>query len=128
LKLPPEYQQVPMEILFESILQQVIDRKLLAEAGSEAGYEDTIEYDRQITLLREELLQQMYLQAAVDEALTEEALNEAYATYVEDFNAQGGGEEVHARHILVNTEEEAQAVIDRLDAGDSSGATAAWAL
>ena len=118
MKLPPEYQQVPMDILFEPILQQVIDRKLLAEAGSEAGYEDTVEYGRQITLLREELLQQMYLQAAVDEALTEEALNEAYATYVEDFNAQGGGEEVHARHILVNTEEEAQAAIDRLDAGD----------
>ena len=118
MKLPPEYQQVPMDILFEPILQQVIDRKLLAEAGSEAGYEHTVEYGRQITLLREELLQQMYLQAAVDEALTEEALNEAYATYVEDFNAQGGGEEVHARHILVNTEEEAQAAIDRLDAGE----------
>ena len=118
MKLPPEYQQVPMDILFEPILQQVIDRKLLAEAGSEAGYEDTVEYGRQITLLREELLQQMYLQAAVDEALTEEALNEAYATYVEDFNAQGGGEEVHARHVLVNTEEEAQAAIDRLDAGE----------
>ena len=40
LKLPAEYQQVPMEVLFEPILQQVIDRKLLAEAATASGMED----------------------------------------------------------------------------------------
>jgi len=124
MALPPEYQQVPMEILFEPILQQVIDRKLLAEAGKEAGYEDSDAYERQMALLREELLQQMYLQAAVDEGLTEDALNAAYEAYVESFKASGEGDEVHARHILVNTEDEAQAVIDRLNAGEDFAALA----
>ena len=55
MQLPAEYQQVPMEILFEPILQQVIDRKLLAEAAKDAGVEDSNEYQQQMTLLREEL-------------------------------------------------------------------------
>ena len=71
-----------------------------------------------MTLLREELLQQMYLQAQVDENLSEEALDEAYQQFVADYEAQGGGEEVHARHILVATEEEAAALVERLNAGE----------
>jgi peptidyl-prolyl cis-trans isomerase C len=118
LQLPAEYQQVPMEVLFEPILQQVIDRKLLAGAATADGIEDSPEYNQQITLLREELLQQLYLQAIVDAGLSEEALDEAYQQYVADYDAQGGGEEVHARHILVATEEEAQALVERLDAGE----------
>jgi peptidyl-prolyl cis-trans isomerase C len=118
LKLPAEYQQVPMEVLFEPILQQVIDRKLLAEAATASGMEDSDEYKQQMTLLREELLQQMYLQAQVDENLSEEALDEAYQQFVADYEAQGGGEEVHARHILVATEEEAAALVERLNAGE----------
>jgi len=118
LQLPEEYQQVPMEVLFEPILQQVIDRKLLAGAATADGIEDSPEYNQQISLLREELLQQLYLQAIVDAGLSEEALDEAYQQYVADYDAQGGGEEVHARHILVATEEEAQALVERLDAGE----------
>jgi peptidyl-prolyl cis-trans isomerase C len=124
MQLPAEYQQVPMEILFEPILQQVIDRKLLAEAAKDAGMEDSDEYKQQIMLMREELLQQMYLQSAVDEGLTEEALDEAYQQYLGDFEAQGAGEEIHARHILVNTKEEAEALIERLDDGEDFAALA----
>ena len=104
--------------MFEPILQQVIDRKLLALAGKDSGIEDSEAYSQQIALMREELQQQMYLQSEVDKGLTEEALDEAYQQYVDDYGAQGAGEEVHARHILVATEEEAAALVERLDSGE----------
>ncbi len=118
LQLPAEYQQVPMEILWQPILDQVIDRKLLAAAADESGLDEGEEFNQQINMMREELLQQLYLQQQVDEGLTTEALDEAYERFVADFEAAGAGEEVHARHILVTTEDEANAVIGRLDDGE----------
>ena len=118
LQLPAEYQQVPMEILWQPILDQVIDRKLLAEAAGESGLDEGDEYKQQINLMREELLQQLYLQQQVDAGLTTEALDEAYEQFVADFEAAGAGEEVRARHILVDSEDAANAVIERLDDGE----------
>lgn len=118
LQLPAEYQQVPMEVLWQPILDQVIDRKLLAAAADESGLDEGDEFKQQINLMREELLQQLYLQQQVDAGLTPEALDDAYEQFVAEFEAAGAGEEVHARHILVTSEEEASAVIERLDDGE----------
>ena len=124
LQLPAEYQQVPMEILWQPILDQVIDRKLLAAAADESGLADGEEFKQQINLMREELLQQLYLQQQVDAGLTAEVLDEAYEQYVTDYETAGAGEEVHARHILVTTEDEANAVIERLDGGEDFASVA----
>ena len=118
LQLPPEYQQVPMEILWAPILEQVIDRKLLSEAAIEGGLEESEAFQQQINLLREEMLQQAYLQQQVDAGVTTEALDAAYEQFVVDFDASDAAQEIHARHILVSTEDEANALIERLDDGE----------
>ena len=118
LQLPPEYQQVPMEVLWEPILEQVIDRKLLSEAAIEDGLEESEAFQQQINLLREEMLQQAYLQQQVDAGITTEALDAAYEQFVVDFDASDAAQEIHARHILVSTEDEANALIERLDDGE----------
>lgn len=118
LQLPPEYQQVPMEVLWAPILEQVIDRKLLAEAAIEDGLDENQAFQQQINLLREEMLQQAYLQQQVDAGLTTEALEAAYEQYVADFDGSDAAQEIHARHILVTTEDEANALIERLDDGE----------
>jgi len=59
-------------------------------------------------------MQQVFIEQAVAEAVTEEAVRERYEAIYAD---REGPTEVRARHILVETEEEANAIIDRLDDG-----------
>ena len=54
------------------------------------------------------------LQEATKAALTEEALQQ---TYNEAVKSAGGQEEVRARHILVDNEDEARAILDQIKGG-----------
>jgi peptidyl-prolyl cis-trans isomerase C len=54
------------------------------------------------------------LQEAAKAALTDEAMREVYNDAVKSMSGQ---EEVRARHILVETEEEAKAILEQLKAG-----------
>jgi peptidyl-prolyl cis-trans isomerase C len=55
-----------------------------------------------------------YLQAEAKTALTDQALHQVYDTAVKEM---GKEEEVHARHILVPTEDEAKAILAELKKG-----------
>lgn len=116
--LGPEYQDVPMEYIWEPIIEQIINRKLIAVAAREQGLDNSQAYLQEMALIGEELLQQMYMQERVDEELTDEAVQAAYESWLVEYQATGLGDEVRARHILVGSEEEALAVIARADAGE----------
>lgn len=118
IALGAEYQDVPLEYIWEPILEQVINRKLIAEAARDAEFDTSEAYLQEIALIEEEVLQQMYMQARVDEELTDEAVQAAYENWLVKYQAAGLGDEVRARHILVASKEEAEAVIARADAGD----------
>jgi peptidyl-prolyl cis-trans isomerase C len=118
LALPPEYQDIPMEYLWQPILDQIIDRKLIAAAARDQGLDQTEAYQDEMALIEEEVLQQMYMQARVDEEMTDEAVQAAYDAWLVEYHATGLGDEVHARHILLGSEEEAAAVAERAQAGE----------
>lgn len=117
--LPAEYRQLPIEALWEPMLNQVIDRKLIADAAREEGLDESPAYQAEMATLADQVLQQYYLQGVVDAQVTEDGLKEAYQRFVEDYEASGQGDEVHARHILVESEEEAAAIFERIAAGES---------
>ena len=116
--LPEQYQQLPDDVLFEGILKQLVEQTLLA--GDFSG-----DLPKRIALSLENekrsLIAGERVEALLSEALTDEALQEAYNTrFADAIPAQ----EYNAAHILVETEEEALAIKTDLDGGAGFAATA----
>lgn len=122
--LPDEYQQLPIETLWEPMLNQVIDRKLVVAKARAEGIEDSAAYREQMDRIGEQVLQQLYMQQVVEAGIADADLQAAYEQWVAAYIASGEGEEVHARHILVESQDEAAALIERLQAGEDFAALA----
>lgn len=109
--LPDQYKQLPDDVLFDAILDQLIQQTLLKQQlhGEVPAYvELSVENERRA------LLAANVLETVMDEATTDEALR---AAYEEKFATGEGSDEFHAAHILVETEEEALELKAELDAG-----------
>ena len=108
--LPEQYQQLPDNVLFEGLLDQLIQQQVLADTNEAPSKRVAV------SLVNEEraLKASEVIQGVADAALSDEALQAAYdARY-----AEGSlGTEYNANHILVETQEDAAALIEELNAG-----------
>ena len=113
--LPEQFRQMPMQMLYGVLLDRVIDFRLLSEEAERVGVGDEPGVEEALARARADVLRDALVEQAIAEGTTEERLRELYEErrQAEDF-AQ---EEVHARHILLESEEEAQAVIEELQGG-----------
>lgn len=114
-RLPEQYRQMPLQMLFEPLLGQVIDGKLLLREAEQRKLADLPEVKEALAQAREEVLRDQMLQQAIVEGMTEERLQQAY----KEMSAAPGFayEEVHARHILLESEDEARQVIASIEGG-----------
>jgi peptidyl-prolyl cis-trans isomerase C len=116
--LPEQYLSLPDDVLFNGILDQLIQQSVLAQTVGEAA-------PRRVEIALENERRALLAAAVVDEilkgAVTDEALQKAYD---ETFANAEPTREWNASHILVETEAEAKALIERLDAGEEFGALA----
>lgn len=106
--------QVPPEQQRAFLVTVLIDMKLMAKAAREAGLDQTDTFKREVSYLEERSLRRDYFTDKISGLVTEDAIKAAYDKYVAAFVPV---EEVHARHILVATEEEAKAVKADLASG-----------
>lgn len=109
--LPEQYQQLPANVLFEGILDQLVQQEVLAQsdaARETEGARITLENERRALLASEAVA------ALSQDAVSDEDLRAAYDERFAEFE---GETQYNAAHILVETEEEAQAVKDELDGG-----------
>lgn len=113
-RLPDQYKQLPLPAVYPSLLQRAIDARLVAAAGRAAGYADNEEVKRRVSAAENQIISEVYLISRVSEKVTEDALR---AEYDKRKDAMAGGEQVRARHILLETEEAAREVIKELGAG-----------
>ncbi|HHB80329.1 MAG TPA: peptidylprolyl isomerase [Aliiroseovarius sp.] len=108
--LPEQYQSLPDQVLFEGILEQLIQQTLLSQAIGELSRKTELELENE----RRALIAGEKLDEVMSEALTEEALQKLYdETYA---NAEPETE-YNASHILVETKEEGEALIQQLNEG-----------
>ena len=110
-QLPQQYQQLPPETLFQGILDQLVQQQVLADTLEDTPARVELALQNQ----RRSLLAGEAINAMMGEEVSEEELQAAYDEAFADAEAT---QEFNASHILVETEEEAQAVMERLGAGE----------
>ncbi len=108
--------QVPPERRDAALLDLVINIRLASAAAKQAGLEKEPAVVRRLDLAADRTLYSEYLRTKFIAAVTEDAVKARFEKELADFVPE---DEVHARHILVKTEQEANAIIDRLDAGEN---------
>jgi len=112
--LPAELRRMPAQQLFPMLLDQLIDRRALVEEARRTGLDKDPAVQRQIAFAADAALQNVLLSRRVGPTITEEAVR---ARYDKEIAGKPGADEVHARHILVPTEEEATKLIAELKKG-----------
>ncbi|WP_182085164.1 peptidyl-prolyl cis-trans isomerase [Aureimonas sp. ME7] len=120
--LGAQFAQLPPEQRRLATLAALIDIKALAQKGEAEKLGDDPETARRIAFLRERALHNAYFEKTGIAAITDDELK---ARYDEEVKALKPVDEIHAKHILVPTKEEADAAIKELDAGKDFDAVAA---
>lgn len=108
--LPQEYQTLPDDVLFKGIYDQLIQQEVLAQSVKDLSPRALANIENS----RRGLVSGLAIDAVVKAAVTDEALQKAYDERFKDAKPQT---EYNAAHILVETEEEANAIKAELAAG-----------
>ena len=119
--LPPQYRQVPIEVLFDPLLDQAINTLLIRDAARGSEIATRPDVQERMQEAADQALAEVYLTETISAQVTDEALR---ARYEETVANQNTGEEAKARHILLENEEDARSVIEDLDAGADFAAVA----
>ncbi|WP_299501580.1 peptidylprolyl isomerase [uncultured Roseobacter sp.] len=116
--LPQQYQQLEDSVLYDGILEQLVQQSALAqmfEGDLPARVTKSLENERR-SLTAAEVIESVLADAVTDDELQ--------ALYDRQYGDIDPAEEYNASHILVETEEEAQAIKEEIDGGADFGATA----
>jgi peptidyl-prolyl cis-trans isomerase C len=105
----------------EQLIGFLINVKLIAKAAEEQKLGEGPEFEARLAFMREQALMKSYLEKVAEGAVTEEAVKKVYDETVKDIKPE---QEVRARHILVETEDEAKKALARINAGEDFAAVA----
>ena len=115
-RLPEQYQTLPDDVLFQGMLDQLIQQQVLADAAERTPS----------VALGLENESRAYVAGREIDRLSRAPLDEdaVRAAYEETYGAAPAGTEYNASHILVETEEAARAILAELEAGADFAAVA----
>ncbi|MBR0744012.1 caspase family protein, partial [Bradyrhizobium japonicum] len=98
----------------ENVLSFLIDMKIVAKSADDEKIADNDDFKKRFAFTRNRLLMDSLLAAKGKAAITDEAMKKVYDDAAKQIS---GEQEVHARHILVETESEAKAIKAELNNG-----------
>ena len=110
--LPDEVRSMPPQVLYPMLLDQMVDREALVLQAQKEGIDKDPAVQRAIARASDTVLQNAILSREIGPSVSDAAL---HAKYDAEYANKPGEEEVHARHILVDTEEQAKKIIDQLN-------------
>jgi peptidyl-prolyl cis-trans isomerase C len=113
-ELGPSLAQMDPATKKENVLAFLIDMKIVAKAAEDKKIEDRPDFKARLAFTRNRLLMDNLLATEGKAAATDEAMKKVYDEAAKQI---AGEQEVHARHILVETEDEAKAVEAELKKG-----------
>ncbi|PWJ22133.1 peptidylprolyl isomerase [Jannaschia seohaensis] len=110
-RLPQQYQQLPDQVLYDGMLEQLIQQQVLADAArADMAKADELGLENE----QRAFLAGRVIDRAATAPLEDGALQ---ALYDETYGSAEPETEWNASHILVASEEEAQALVERLEGG-----------
>ena len=112
--LPQQYRNMPLQAVFPALLDRIIDSKLVVQEGRKNKVTEDPAFKKRMAFVEDQVLQDFWIQREIARKVTAEKLQERYEERLKSLPAE---EEVHARHILVSTEDEAKALIAELKKG-----------
>lgn len=112
--LPAQYRSMPLQAVFPALLERIIDSKLVVQEGKKSKTNEDAAFKKRMAFVEEQVLQDFWIQREIAKMVTAEKIQQRYQ---ERLKAMPSEEEVHARHILVSTEDEAKALIAELKKG-----------
>lgn len=110
----PEARDLDTQQIFSQLLNVYLDSRLLIAAGRNRGLENDPEVIADLKRQEDQLIRRAFLRQELADRISEADIA---ARYEEEINQFEPEEEIHARHILVATEEEAEAILRELSDG-----------
>ena len=114
-ELSRQFAQLPAEQRRAAALSAAIEIKVLSAKAIADGLDKDPEFQRRVAFLQQRALHGELVEKEVVGKITDAEIR---ARYDKEIAAQPPVNEVHARHILVKTKEEADAIVKKLDAGE----------
>jgi peptidyl-prolyl cis-trans isomerase C len=114
MSLPEQYRQTTIDAAYPALVEQLVNGELMYAEAAKLGLGDDAEVQKKVEAYKKLTMQRTYLERYAREHVTEDTLRARYDEAIADGTAE---EEVRARHILVDTQEAAQALLDQLNNG-----------
>lgn len=111
--LPDAYRQ-NIDKIYPALVERMVSLELLAAQGRQENLLEDAEVQALIKAYEDEAIRRVYMERLIATAVTDAAMKAEYDKYITANPAQT---EVRARHILVASKEEAEAIIKELDGG-----------
>jgi peptidyl-prolyl cis-trans isomerase C len=112
--LDPQFSRLPPEQRRAAALSAVIEIRLLSAKAAADGIDKKPDFQRRMEFLKQRALHSALVESDVAAKVTDEEIR---ARFDKETAATPPVNEIHARHILVKTKEEADAIIKQLDGG-----------
>jgi len=111
----PKLSSMPAADRRRVLLQYVIENELMAGAGQTDNLDKAATFADRVKYHQRRALRDAFFDAKITGAVTEADAKKIYDEKITELKPE---QEVHARHILVSTEEEAKEVAERLKKGE----------
>lgn len=115
-------ENLPEDQKRETLIGFLIDMKAITQAAEAAKVDQSADFTKKLEEVKAQLLVQTYLDQEVKKLVTPEAVRKFYDDTVKDMKPEP---EIRARHILVGSEAEAKAAVERLKKGEDFAKVAA---
>lgn len=112
--LDPQFSRLPDDQRRLAALAALVDIKVLAAAAKAEKLGDSADFKQRIEFLKDRALHNEYFQTAIVDKISDADVR---GRYDKEIAAMPAKNEVRARHILVKTEDEAKAIIKKLEGG-----------
>jgi peptidyl-prolyl cis-trans isomerase C len=102
------------EKVFPMVVDQMINENLINTETAKSNIEQDPAFQQRLAAAKDQLIKTFYLENYLKDKVNDKTVKAAYEKIKKE---NKGKEEVHARHILLKSEEEAKQVIKDLDSG-----------
>jgi hypothetical protein len=110
-QLPPQYRDQPFDVLYDPVLDDIIDTRLAAREAKRSGIADDPLIQELAQRAYDRVMAEAWISINIQQQITDDMVDARYAELINDTSAR---EEISARHILVDSMDAATDIIRRL--------------